>query len=116
VAAEALTGHIELMREVGEPVPDPSTLDEVMNNPNFQDGVAFLASLEEPGETVRVNITSPSRNCTRSTSMRGQGMTRSAFGKVGVERLPNRRATDLGHQRPSPLGEILFGVERTAQG
>jgi predicted RNase H-like HicB family nuclease len=72
MAAEALTGHIEVMRETGEPVPDPSTLDEVMSNPDFQDGVAFLVSVEEPVKTVRVNITpSPSGNCTRLTSMRG---------------------------------------------
>jgi hypothetical protein len=38
-------------------MPDPSTLDEVMSNPDFRDGVAFLVSVEEPGKTVRVNIT-----------------------------------------------------------
>jgi hypothetical protein len=36
-------------------VPDPSTLDEVMIDPDFQDGVAFLVSVEEPGKTVHVN-------------------------------------------------------------
>jgi predicted RNase H-like HicB family nuclease len=56
MAAEALTGHIEVMRETGEPVPDPSTLDEVMSEPDFRDGVAFLVTVEEPGKTVCVNI------------------------------------------------------------
>ena len=45
------------MHETGDPVPDPSTLEEVTSNPDFQDGVAFLVSVEEPGKTVRVNIT-----------------------------------------------------------
>src|SRR5438067_8862577 len=56
MAAEALTGHIEVMRETGEPVPDPSTLDEVMSEPDFRDGVAFLVTVHEPGKTVCVNI------------------------------------------------------------
>ncbi len=30
MAIEALTGHIEVMRDTGESVPDPSTFDEVM--------------------------------------------------------------------------------------
>ena len=51
------TGHIEVMHETGDPVPDPSTLEEVTSNLDFQDGVAFLVSAEEPGKTVRVNIT-----------------------------------------------------------
>jgi hypothetical protein len=50
MAAEALTGHIEVMHERGEPVPDPSILDEVMSNPDFRDGVAFLVSVEEPAK------------------------------------------------------------------
>src|SRR5216683_3170487 len=44
MALEALTGHIEVMQEMGEAMPDPSSLDQVMSNPQFQDGVAFLAS------------------------------------------------------------------------
>ncbi len=48
LALEALTGHIGVMREAGEPVPVPSTLDEAMSHPQFQDGVAFLVHVEEP--------------------------------------------------------------------
>jgi predicted RNase H-like HicB family nuclease len=50
MAAEALAGHIEVMHETGEPEPDPSTLDEVMVNPDFRDGVAFLVTVEAPGK------------------------------------------------------------------
>ncbi len=37
MALEALTGHIAVMHEAGEPVPDPSPLDEIMSNPDYQD-------------------------------------------------------------------------------
>jgi predicted RNase H-like HicB family nuclease len=80
MAAEALTGHIEVMRETGEPLPDRSTLDEVMSNPDFQDGVAFLVSVEEPGKTVRVNITLTVQELHEiDQHAREHGMTRSAF-------------------------------------
>lgn len=80
MALEALTGHIEVMRETGESVPDPSTLDEVMSNPDFQDGVAFLVSVKEPGKTVRVNITPTEQELHEiDQHARAHGMTRSAF-------------------------------------
>jgi predicted RNase H-like HicB family nuclease len=80
MALEALTGHIAVMRETGEPVPDPSTLDEVMSNPDFEDGVAFLVSVKEPGKTVRVNITLTEQELHEiDRHARAHGMTRSAF-------------------------------------
>jgi predicted RNase H-like HicB family nuclease len=80
MAAEALTGHIEVMRDTGDPVPDPSTLDEVMSNPDFQDGVAFLVSVEEPRKTVRVNITLTEQELNEiDQQARARGITRSAF-------------------------------------
>jgi len=50
MAVEALTGHIGVMQEMDEAVSDPSSLDEVMSNPQFQDGVAFLVSIKERGK------------------------------------------------------------------
>ena len=80
MAAEALTGHIDVMHETGNSVPDPSTLDEVMSNPDFQDGVAFLVRVEELGETVRVNITLTEQELHEiDQQARAQGITRSAF-------------------------------------
>jgi predicted RNase H-like HicB family nuclease len=55
MAREALTGHIALMREAGAPLPEPSTLDQVMSDPQFRDGVAFLVNLGQPAKTARVN-------------------------------------------------------------
>ena len=50
LALEALTGHIGVMRDTGEPVPAPSNFDEVMNDPRFQDGIAFLVPIKEPAQ------------------------------------------------------------------
>ena len=80
MALEALTGHIEVMREAGLPVPAPSSLDEVMRHPDFHDGVAFLVTVKEPETTVRVNITMTERQLREiDQQARAQGMTRSAF-------------------------------------
>jgi predicted RNase H-like HicB family nuclease len=54
MAIEALTGHIEVMRDTGESVPDRSTLDKVMKDCDFRDGVAFLVSVKTPTKTVPV--------------------------------------------------------------
>jgi hypothetical protein len=68
------------MRETGEPVSRPSSLDEVMSNPDFRDGVAFLVSVKEAGKTVRVNITLTEQELRQiDQHARAQGMTRSAF-------------------------------------
>jgi len=42
MAIEALHLHIEGMVEDGEPVPTPLSLDTIMTEPVFKDGVAFL--------------------------------------------------------------------------
>ncbi len=80
MAAEALGGHIEEMRAGGEAAPGPSSLDEVMNNPDFRDGVAFLVSVKEPAKTVRVNITLSEAELQQiDQRARAHGLSRSAF-------------------------------------
>jgi predicted RNase H-like HicB family nuclease len=80
MALEALTGHIEVMREAGLSVPAPSSLDEVMSHPDFHDGVAFLVTVKEPEQTVRVNITMTERQLQEiDQQARAHGMSRSAF-------------------------------------
>ncbi|MGH9588931.1 MAG: type II toxin-antitoxin system HicB family antitoxin [Terracidiphilus sp.] len=56
-AVEALTFHIAGMREDREAIPEPSTLDDLRNDPAMRGAVAFLAEPEEPKRTVRINIT-----------------------------------------------------------
>ena len=45
MAAEALHGHIEEMQAAGEPIPQPSSFEAVMADPDFSDGVAFAVSI-----------------------------------------------------------------------
>lgn len=80
MALEALTGRIEVMRETGESVPEPSSLDEVMSYREFRDGMVFLVSVKEPGKTVHVNITLTEQELQEiDQHAREHGMTRSAF-------------------------------------
>ena len=46
VAPEALTLHIEGVIEDGEPPPEPSTLDDLADDPTMKGAVAFLASVD----------------------------------------------------------------------
>jgi predicted RNase H-like HicB family nuclease len=80
MAPAALTGHIEVMHEAGEPIPDRFPLDEVMSRPDFLDGAAFLVSVKEPGKIVRANITLTEQELREiDRHARAHGLTRSAF-------------------------------------
>ena len=57
-AKEALMGHIHLMREIGEPVPEPSSLDVIMQDSDNRDAVAFLVDAPS-SRVVRVNVCFP---------------------------------------------------------
>lgn len=58
MAEEALALHLEGLAEDGEALPEPSSLEAVMNDSVHRDGVAILVRAEEGrGRTVRVNIT-----------------------------------------------------------
>ena len=57
---EALGGHIEAMAEAGEPIPEPSDVDTVMQDPEHRDGVVVLVPAPDlSGKAVRVNVTLP---------------------------------------------------------
>ena len=60
MAEEALSLHIEGIAEDGESIPEPSTLEEVMSDPDNRTGVAILVSVKtaQP-KIVRVNVTLP---------------------------------------------------------
>ena len=81
MAEEALTLHVEGLIEDREAIPEPSTLDEVMSNPDNRDGVAILVAVKtEAPKCIRVNVTLPEDilNKIDKTADR-QGVTRSAF-------------------------------------
>lgn len=60
MAEEALALHVEGMVEDGEAIPEPSTLEDVMSDPDNRSGVAILVSVKtEQPKAIRVNITLP---------------------------------------------------------
>lgn len=82
LAAEALAGHIELMLEDGETIPEPSDMDAVMAAPENRDGVAVLVPAPEAAEkAVRVNVTLPAgllRRIDALTSNRSRFLAKAA--------------------------------------
>ncbi len=66
MAAEALAFHIEGMREDGEEIPAPSSLDDLRGDPSMKGAVAFLVEVKRPEKTVRINITARALRRTRS--------------------------------------------------
>ena len=58
MAEEALSFHIEGLVEDAEVLPEPSSLDAIMANAEYRDGVAILVSVKtETKKVVRVNVT-----------------------------------------------------------
>lgn len=88
-AAEALRFHVEGLIEDGEAIPEPSSLDAAMQDPNYRTGVAILVPLAD-GEpkTVRVNVTFPDdalREIDRYAE--SHGFTRSGFLLTAAKRV-----------------------------
>ena len=80
MAVEALTLHIEGLREDGEGIPKPSTLDDLRGDPAMKGAVAFLTEVKRPEKTVRINITArESQIAEIDRRARGVGLTRSSF-------------------------------------
>jgi predicted RNase H-like HicB family nuclease len=60
MAEEALSFHIEGLVEDGEATPEPSSLEEVMSDPDNRSGVAILVAVKnDQPKAVRVNVTLP---------------------------------------------------------
>jgi predicted RNase H-like HicB family nuclease len=60
MAEEALAFHIQGLVEDGEAIPEPSTLEEIMSDPENRSGVAILIAVKsEQSKIVRVNVTLP---------------------------------------------------------
>ncbi len=79
---EALGFHIEGMIEDSNAVPEPSTLDEILNAEGYSDAVAVMVvkAPEMAEATVRVNITLPEKTLAQiDRKAAAQGMSRSGF-------------------------------------
>ncbi len=80
MAAEALAVHIAGMREDREKIPEPSTLDDLRDDPAMNGAIAFLVSPTPSERVVRVNITVPESQLKEIDDMAEQaGLSRSAF-------------------------------------
>lgn len=79
-ADEALALHLEGLAEDGDPIPEPSALEAIMNDPENRDGVAILVRSESRARAVRVNIT-VAEDALRDidTYAEVHGFTRSGF-------------------------------------
>src|SRR5579859_135530 len=60
MAAEALAGHVALLQEMGEPVPPPSTMDQLADDQHRADAILFLVDLDPALlKAERVNVMIP---------------------------------------------------------
>jgi predicted RNase H-like HicB family nuclease len=80
MAEEALAFHIEGMTADGDPIPEPSSLDAVMESADNRDGVAILVTADVKAKAVRVTITMP-EDILREVDQYAEahGFTRSGF-------------------------------------
>ena len=89
MAEEALALHVGGIVEDGEPIPEPSTLEDVMADPQNRDGgVAVLIALPpRAARTVRVNITLPADVLDQiDRHAESHGFTRSGFLAAAAKR------------------------------
>lgn len=81
MAVEALALHLAGMAEDGEAIPEPSSLEAVMSDPENRTGVAILvAAPARARKVVRVNVTFPEDELAAiDAKAEAFGMTRSGF-------------------------------------
>jgi predicted RNase H-like HicB family nuclease len=86
LAAEALDFHIEGMTEDREPIPEPSTLDAIMQDPDNRDAVAFLVEVAaRPAKAIRINVMLPQdlvEAIDRATKNRSRFLAEAARSKL----------------------------------
>jgi predicted RNase H-like HicB family nuclease len=79
MAAEALSLHITGMIEDAEEIPNPSTIDDIADDPAIKRAVAFLVPAHTE-RTVRINITARESQIEEIDRLaRAAGLTRSAY-------------------------------------
>ena len=82
LAYEALMFHWEGLREDGEPLPAPKNLEDIVDDPENADAVAFLVVSvpNAQGKAKRINITMPEETLRRvDAAAKRRGLSRSAF-------------------------------------
>lgn len=81
MAEEALAFHVEGMKEDGETIPEPSSLETIMADPENREAVVILVPLKSAApKAVRVNITLNEDILQAIDAFaRQHGLTRSGF-------------------------------------
>lgn len=81
MAEEALAFHIDGLVEDGEAVPEASSLEAVMADPDNKDGVAILVAVKTTAvKCVRVNVTLPEDVLVQIDKFaKARGLSRSGF-------------------------------------
>jgi predicted RNase H-like HicB family nuclease len=82
MAQEALSLHIQGMIEDGEQLPVPSRLEDIMNDPDYGNAIAYLVVSvpDARPRTVRVNVTVPEMTLKQiDAAAKKRGMSRSSF-------------------------------------
>lgn len=79
MAAEALAGHVSVLQELGQPVPPPSTLDQLAEDRDRGDAILLLVDLDpDLLKAKRVNVMIPRHLLGRIDAAAGPG-NRSRF-------------------------------------
>jgi predicted RNase H-like HicB family nuclease len=110
-AAEALAGHIDLLAEQGDALPQPSDVGSAL--PSWLDDVGVvvgevLVPVEMPGRAVRANITVDEGLLRRiDTAARAAGNTRSGFLADAARAWFRRERFDWAEKRARDLQRQL---------
>jgi predicted RNase H-like HicB family nuclease len=109
MAAEALSLHITGMIEDAEEIPNPSTIDDIADDPAIKRAVAFLVPAHTE-RTVRINITARESQIEKIDRLaRAAGLTRSAYVVQAAFKQENvkqrtRRTHHLHAKKPKEAG------------
>ncbi len=77
MAAEAIAGHVAVLQEIGEPVPAPSTMDQIKDDPHRGDAVMLLVDLDPALlKAERVNVMIPRHLLGRIDAVSGGNRSR----------------------------------------
>lgn len=89
MGAEALAFHLEGLAAEGEAIPEPTSLEAIMADPENRDGVAVLVPVADGApRVVRVNITLPEDVLAEIDAYaEGHGFTRSGFLATAARRV-----------------------------
>jgi len=82
MAQEALSGHVKVMREFGEQIPESSSLETIVSSPENSDVIAFfiVTVQNQKPKKIRINITLPEDDLLQiDTFAKRYGLSRSAF-------------------------------------